>query len=195
MSVKELVVRERYNNPCATLLQIGNKYGVSKQWVSKILETADLPTKHWKPSYICNNCSKEFFPAQGRSKSFCSTECRITYATATLVCEECGKLFQRKYSRIKDKLTREKQQHFYCSRVCRGKATGREYGFLAHPENTISNDHSKPSRWAKFLPQIIMKLKAGENISNIMAELGIPRGSYNLIKKLASGHAELGEIY
>jgi hypothetical protein len=186
MSVQQLVVRERHNNPCATLKQIADKYGVTKERVRQILSAADLPTRHWKQGYICNSCGREFYPAYGHSKLFCGTDCRKEYGLVTVECEACGKLYQMSYFELIRKVVKLGQRHFYCSRRCNGKATGQQWGFNIHPKNRYCVNKRQPSKWAKYIPEIKAMLLKSWYLNNILVELGIPKGSYCLIKKLVA---------
>jgi protein-arginine kinase activator protein McsA len=142
MTTRELTIIERGLNPYATLRQIADKVGVSKERVRQILSELNLPTRHkqsCKPHYICNNCGRVFPRIGGRAHNlFCSWNCYKTYCLlnnyATLECDTCGILFTLRYSQLSARV-RNGQQHFYCSRSCKGRATGMTYGFAAHPEN------------------------------------------------------------
>ena len=46
MSVRDPVIKERAANPYATLKQIADKYGVTKERVRQILASENLPTRH-----------------------------------------------------------------------------------------------------------------------------------------------------
>jgi predicted transcriptional regulator len=135
MAVRELVIKEREASPCATLQQIADKLGVTKERVRQILVSESLPTTHWKlRNYLCNNCGRNFPAIYGGRRIFCSPECQKAYYEATLQCDECGKLFKLRYSELR-KAVKRGYQHFYCSRRCRGRAIGGKYGFNVHPEN------------------------------------------------------------
>ena len=62
MTVRDLVIQERTAYPCATLQQIADKYGITKERVRQILASANLATRHRKPGYICNNCGGTYYP-------------------------------------------------------------------------------------------------------------------------------------
>ena len=46
--IRKKVIRIRMANPCATLQQIGDEVGVSRERVRQILSRAKLPTSHYK---------------------------------------------------------------------------------------------------------------------------------------------------
>ena len=183
--LRKLVVKKRLNNPCSTLQQIAETVGVTKERVRQILVSENLPTRRWKPrSYKCNNCGLIFPAVNGRVCKFCSPECRKEYYQATLPCDECGKLFTLSYGVIR-KRVKFGCQHFYCSQRCRGIVAGKKYGFIAHPENSHPSSYkSQPCKWLKLAPKINEMLKQGWLLNNILVELGIPKGSLCLIKKM-----------
>jgi hypothetical protein len=181
MSVRESIIKERVDNPSATLKQIGDKFGVSREWVRQVLVAGKLPTRHWPVQYyICNNCRKCFKGKYNRSKLFCSKKCRIAYYTASVECETCGTLFTRQFCDMVKGL-RTGQHHFCCSPKCRSKMLSLNYGFGALPQNTY-RFVKRPSKWAEFRSLIIEKLEQGYSLTGIMRELGIPRSSYYIIK-------------
>jgi hypothetical protein len=188
MSVRESIVEERANNPCATLKQIADKHGVIKERVRQVLSETNLPTRHWRQSYICNNCAMEFYPRGGRSKRFCSPDCRKEYFTARVACDSCGRVYQTSYPQLIRGIIKEGQRYFYCSRSCKGRATGLNYGFHIHPENCFMYKPNQTSKWAEYIPRIRRLLEQGKELNPIMRELGIPRGSYLLIKKLVENN-------
>ena len=160
--------------------QIAAKVGVSPQIVRQILVSENLPTLNVKPSvnlkpliYVCNHCSRKFSTVSGKPRLFCSPECRKNYYQATLRCDECGKLYNLRYSKLRQAVMRG-YQHFYCSRVTKGRATGQKYGFIA-PEN-ICGPHNKgqPSKWLKFATRIGKMLRQGKSLNSVLVELGIP---------------------
>jgi hypothetical protein len=183
MSIRESVIKERLVNPSATLKQIGDKHGVTKEWVRQILAAENLPTRHWPVRYyICNNCHKCFIKNRNSSILFCSAKCRKKYYYATIRCEICGTRFTKPYH-VLIKGLRNGQEHFFCSSECRGRMVGLNYGFVVNPQN-IYKYVRRPSKWAKFRSVILEKLEKGYHLTGIMRELGIPRTSHYIIKKI-----------
>lgn len=99
-------------------------------------------------------------------------------STTKLPCDECGTMFDIRYSVIRSSIKRGSTQ-YYCSRSCNGKATGRKYGFIAHPENTGRSQKGRPSKWLKYMPQIKAMLRQGWLLNNILKE---SRNPYGLIR-------------
>jgi hypothetical protein len=183
MSIRESVIKDRLANSSATLKQIADKHGVSKEWVRQILVAENLPTRHWPVQYyICNNCYKCFKWKINRSMLFCSGQCRKEYYYATIKCEMCGTFFKRPYHEMIKRL-KNGQQYFCCSAKCRGKMIGSNYGFVVNPQN-VYKYVIRPSKWAKFRSVILEKLEKGYHLTGIMRELGIPRSSYYIIKNI-----------
>jgi hypothetical protein len=99
---------------------------------------------------------------------------------ANLRCDECGELFQIPYSTLRSRINKG-YSNIYCSTFCRSRAVGKNYGFIAHPENRLNNNSSK---WQEQIPQITEMLKQGYYLNAILISLGIPRGSHGQIKKM-----------
>ena len=137
MSAIRSVIRTRIKKPCATQKQIAKKCGVSEIRVRQILVLKNLPTKRWLSKYICNSCQKTFRPKNnGCSKIFCSPDCSKAYNTASVECDGCKKPLKMSYALLTNKLIIRRQEHIYCTRSCRSRFIGQNYGFKAHPENT-----------------------------------------------------------
>jgi hypothetical protein len=183
MSVRESVIKERSANPSATLKQIGDKFGVTKEWVRQILAAEDLPTRHWPVKYyFCINCHKCFKKERNKSIWFCSKECRKEYYYAKLECAMCGTLFTKPFHDIIRRL-KNGQDEFCCSKECRGRLLGSRYGIGVNPQNSYKYVE-RPSKWAKYRPEIMEKLKKGYHLAYIMRQLKIPRSSHYIIKKI-----------
>ena len=164
--------------------QIGDSLGVTREYVRQILSEAGLPTRHWRPSYICNFCFKEFTPDASHSKTFCSPKCSKQYTLITLECESCGDLFAANYSRISYQIRERGQQHFYCSRSCKGKATGLNDGFSVHPENRCGAYNKGEFKWAYIVPEIAEMHAQGRSLSGILNELHISRNYFCKIRDM-----------
>ncbi len=130
----QAIIEIRKSNPCATLKQIGDKIGVTRERVRQILNENRLPTIHWKQKYLCIVCGSEIKERNRKWKhsAFCSVECGKKYHHPTLICDQCGKAFTRQLSYI---LRTKNDAGTFCSRQCYGKWLGRNYGFSVHPEN------------------------------------------------------------
>ena len=135
------IIEERKKNPCLTLQQIGDKYGVSKEYIRQVLNREGLPTKHFIQNYVCNYCEKILH----RRKLFCNHICMRKYHDVQMICDYCGKTFTRKIHNIKISLRRplggKGQKKFFCNKSCHGKYIAENYGFSKFP------DHAKyPSK-------------------------------------------------
>lgn len=131
---KLAMVSTRLRNPCATLEQIGGKFGVSKERVRQVLSEANAPTKsiRIKNQYHCLNCGKLI---QTQGKKFCSHECQHLYSQIPIKCSECGEIFHISKSQLFARETRRKVEGYWCSKQCFGKWLSRNHGFIKHPEN------------------------------------------------------------
>ena len=119
-TLKVNIKRMRRNNPCFTLIQIGERYGVTRERVRQILKEAELPTKgegtlyHRIPNQrFCLNCGiVRILP----NRTHCSHKCRTEYATVKVTCTQCGLQFQLKQGAIIARTTRHK--NIFCSHSC-----------------------------------------------------------------------------
>jgi DNA-directed RNA polymerase subunit RPC12/RpoP len=167
------VEKTRLNNPCATLEQIANKYNISRERVRQRLATAGLPTRRIKQPYLCLNCGKEFTP-QNKVPKFCSQKCRHEYHNPLVECVECGKLFRIRLGYLKRKIKNGRADNLFCSKTCYGKYFGREFGFVAHPENAT---HRLP-KWSKQYRKAVMDFrKMGVSCPEISQKLNMPIGT------------------
>jgi hypothetical protein len=113
------IAKMRHDNPCLTLQQIGNKYGISRERVRQVLAKQGTTTKHYiKRQYSeCLNCGK-----QTTNKLYCTKKCRTDYNQITLVCDNCGKSFNRKKSDIIRTSNNENYKgHQFCNSTCTGE--------------------------------------------------------------------------
>jgi hypothetical protein len=126
----------RLTHKCATLQQIGNIFGLSRERVRQRLKRAGVETKHFRfvQKYKCNECGKE-----SHLKLFCSNECRSKYASIQLECSQCHKIFTRKIYRAFRTLVVRGSQLTFCDKHCQGVYLAEHFGFKVHPENIICN--------------------------------------------------------
>jgi len=165
LSTVQAVVQMRIDNPGATLQDIGDKIGVSRQRVHRILEKHNLPTKHYsqKLLYECSVCGKI------SSHEFCSIECQKKWHQIIVECTNCGKLFTRSES----ELLGHYRNSLFCSRECFGKWISERYGFKAHPENC-----GRHKQWDYSLVSKT-RLETGYGARRLSRLLNIPDGTIN----------------
>jgi len=165
LSTVQAVVQMRIDNPGATLQDIGDKIGVSKQRVHRILREHDLQTRHCsqKLLYECPVCGKI------SSHKFCSIECQKKWHQIIVECTNCGKLFTRSES----ELLGHYRNSLFCSRECFGKWISERYGFKAHPENC-----GRHKQWDYSLVSKT-RLETGYGARRLSKLLNIPDGTIN----------------
>jgi len=129
------VIRARRNNPCATQLQIANRYGITRERVRQILKEAEKPTAAYKQIYLCPSCGKELpsekqLRARQGKVTFCNKQCRYDYGHIKVACDYCGNLKEYRVGELISHIRtgNTKHNHFFCSRVCQGKWLGENYG-------------------------------------------------------------------
>jgi transcription elongation factor Elf1 len=124
--VRDKIIKVRLENPCLTGVSIARQFSISPERVRQFLTEANLPSAHfynYNRRYICLNCGNEFVSAY--PKRFCSPECRHRYYWILVECEVCGKLFEIRKSAL---LRQDQTSGRFCSRECRGRWLGKNYG-------------------------------------------------------------------
>jgi len=119
------VKKTREANRCATLQQIGDKYGVTKERVRQILSREQLPTRAIIERKIvyCLHCGKET-----PNLKFCSHECQQAYHSVEAVCSQCGRMFSLRQSELIARTKHNTTGLLFCSKQCYGKWFGTNYG-------------------------------------------------------------------
>jgi len=121
-----IVPQLRGQMPCASLQDIADKVGLTRERVRQILEKNNKKTKHFKQSYICNNCGKKYTPDYkeffGINKLFCTKKCRKEYNYklhhVTVQCTTCGKDKEIKLSQFLYHCERSDKLIFFCDKKC-----------------------------------------------------------------------------
>ncbi len=112
------ISKYRQENPTLTLAEIGKKFGVSRQYIHKVLKQTNTPTKRAKKQTVkyCLICGKN------GSRSVCTGKCHFQYYNIKVNCASCRISFYRKRGQIVSKYNRGYNK-IYCSRRCyyRGK--------------------------------------------------------------------------
>ena len=164
----QAVVSMRNKSACATLQDIADNLGISRQRVHQILKKEDLRTKHYtqKTRFECQVCGKT------SSHKFCSVECKKKWHEIPVTCTTCGKLF----TRSRRQLLAHYKEFLFCSRECFGKWAAEHYGFKAHPENAMR----KKPKWDYSL---VWKthLETGYGAVRLSRLLNIPERTITMI--------------
>ena len=123
MKPKNKIIRLRTRYPLLPSNQIAQRIGVSRQYVSTILQKYELPTSAPKIKKLkeCLECNELHF----RRQRFCSSDCHFRYSQISVTCTFCHIGFYRA-RHIIDNRTRAGYNHIYCSRQCyyRGQRDG-----------------------------------------------------------------------
>ncbi|MFH1547683.1 MAG: hypothetical protein ABIC57_04295 [bacterium] len=117
MGAREQIIELRKQHGDWTEERIGNSIGKTKQWVSKILREANLPTRAIRTSLIriCPVCSR---PTPNNQKS-CPGECKRDFYFIIIKCDFCNRPHTiRKF--LYKKAIQEGTQFMYCSNECKG---------------------------------------------------------------------------
>jgi len=125
MKTEKKIIKLRKEQPLLTGSEISRTIKVSRQYVSRILQEADLNNR--QPNYkrvvvTCKVCGK----ATPRGQKLCPVgNCREIYYSADVTCSFCKYSFKMKRGHI---IQRHKRglKHIYCSPSCysKGKKDG-----------------------------------------------------------------------
>ena len=97
--------------PSLSNAEVGRRFGLSRQRVMEMRRQAGLPASQvaqrigWHP---CLRCGIQIPP----KRKYCSRACQWDYIQ--LVCDECGKEFQR------PRRMAARYEHHLCSQMCKG---------------------------------------------------------------------------
>lgn len=128
------VIALRQSKPSASLQQIADTLPIpiSRERVRQILARANVATAAERVRVFCGVCGK---PLKRAELKHCSRHCRHQSSITKAVCSNCGKVFELIKSQFAARKKRHLSNYFFCSKVCYGQWFGKNYGFLAHPEN------------------------------------------------------------
>jgi len=155
--------------------ELSRQLGVSRERVRSIVDRLglhDLVRQH-KWQAFCVDCGKRIHIVGG----LCRDCWRKKYGAkkVTLVCNNCGRVFQRKESEAK------RSEHHFCSRVCLTRYLGVHYGVGAYPERrrekrrdirmsdleiSVIKKSTMPPRRGKPAPQYHELLRQCANLSD-----------------------------
>jgi excisionase family DNA binding protein len=116
------IVKWATENPCSSLAEIGDHYGISRERVRQILFRHGIRKAHalrvrLKTVLSCRECGKDM-PYSRRESPICNA---CSGMKVDLVCDGCDRPFKRSRYRILAPLKRPRTKykgHFYCSMAC-----------------------------------------------------------------------------
>lgn len=114
VGARQKVIELRKTHPEFTLFDIAGIINVSKQRVSQILKSENLPrhsTKYKSKYNVCKMCGRATI------NKFCSSECKDNGSNIFIACDFCKT--SQKVSNKKHAYQMKFQKHFYCSNQCR----------------------------------------------------------------------------
>lgn len=170
------IIRARRNNPCATLNEIGAKYGVTRERVRQVLSRAGKVTSAYHQTYLCIQCGKDMGTEE---KLFCNKQCRYDYGHIKIACSYCGKFqeYSIKWLIWQIEHGRRSPDLFFCSQYCHGKWLGENHGFAIHPEN-MECSHERKWDYSKVYE---LRDETSWGANRISQTLGIPIPTINTI--------------
>ena len=126
---KQEVIRTRQENSGASLVEIGGRFGISRERVRQILKQAGMPTRAYyppRPSYSCNYCGKEI-----KKGLHCNRQCRHNACNVKIACCECGNLKEYNTRRLIRGIAHglHSTELFFCTKKCQGAWQGKQHGF------------------------------------------------------------------
>ena len=129
-----LIIQAKVNNPCATLEQVGSKFGITRERVRQILKRAGTSTTryNYRAKMTCPRCGQKKYSAS----NYCP-KCYRGLHNVTLQCINCGTYFERNQSQFLYQVNNPRYKgHFFCNRKCLGKYIGNNYGW-GNPNHPI----------------------------------------------------------
>tara|TARA_R110000824_G_scaffold244330_2_gene433069 strand:- start:712 stop:1194 length:483 start_codon:yes stop_codon:yes gene_type:complete len=114
--VKKGITLLRVEYPFATLQEIGENFGVSRQYVYKVLTNAGVPTLRAKRQKytVCKVCDERI--EESMSKTHMG-KCHGEYYFLSVHCTNCNKSWSMRRGVYLQKLRRG-DRYIYCSRPC-----------------------------------------------------------------------------
>ncbi len=106
----------RVEYPFATLQEIGEKFGVSRQYVYKVLNHAGVPTLRAKRQRLihCKMCDQKVEESMSKTHK---GKCHGEYYFISVHCYNCNASWSMRRSVLLQK-KRRGDRHIYCSRSC-----------------------------------------------------------------------------
>ncbi len=125
MKIDKKIVKLRKENPLLTGSEISRTMKVSRQYVSRILQEADLNNRQPNYKRVVRTCEVCGQPTP-RGQKLCTVgDCRETYYNVDVTCAFCKYRFKMKRGHVTQRYRRG-WKHIYCSHSCyaKGKTDG-----------------------------------------------------------------------
>lgn len=136
---RDKLAKMRWMNPCATLQDMSEHFGVTRERIRQVLNEMELPTRHYSEKKMVG-CLKCGSPIK-EGKEFCNRRCQNDYNTISISCSQCGKLMKRKACRTLLTESRMKlgyKGNFFCSKRCQGYWLAEKHGYGVSGEITLN---------------------------------------------------------
>jgi len=136
---RDKLAKMRWMNPCATLQEISEHFGVSRERIRQVLNELELPTRHYTETKMvsCLQCGSPI----KEGKEFCGRNCQNAYNTILITCSQCGQLMERKACQTlltESKIKNGYKGNFFCSKRCRGFWLAEKHGYGVSGEITLN---------------------------------------------------------
>jgi len=135
------IISHRHDNPYDTLQQIGDAFGVSRQYIYKVLKQNNVPTIRAKKMKNVRHCK---ICGEISTKLVHDGSCRFQYYYTEINCATCKKSFHRTRSLIKQNLEQGSTNH-YCTRQCYSQAKKSPKASNKLSSSQSFNSHKKKS--------------------------------------------------
>ena len=116
MSMIDEIVHHRYEHPNDTLQKIADNFGVSRQYIHRVLRTTNTPTLRAKRQRInyCKVCNQQIYNSLAKVHT---GRCYGEYYWTNVQCFNCKAEWYMSKSQLKQKDDRGDKNTF-CSRKC-----------------------------------------------------------------------------
>jgi len=109
------IIEYRKNNPCLTLQQVADKFGVSRENIRQKCRRSGIESKSLRyRKKVCPLCKVNNLK---RLQVICA-ECYHKQHNVILICDNCGIEFNRFQTTVIHNLDKDRNKHVFCGRKC-----------------------------------------------------------------------------